>query len=121
MTRPRARLSEVLRQQILDANCAYCGGLWPTEVDHVIPHSRGGSDDITNLAPACGPCNASKLDFTPDEWRAWLESEGLPWPPKSREQLIRDLINEAIASGQVTEQGLAEAAAAMARPRASRP
>lgn len=106
MPKPRARIPEALRRQILDANCAYCGYPWPTEVDHVIPFSRGGADDVSNYAPACGPCNASKLDFTPDEWKAWLLSIGRPWPPKSRVQLVQELTREALASGQVSEEDL---------------
>ena len=31
-----------------------------TEVDHVIPRSRGGSDQLENLQAACSRCHASK-------------------------------------------------------------
>ena len=31
-----------------------------TEVDHVIPVAKGGTDDPSNLVPACGPCNRAK-------------------------------------------------------------
>jgi len=37
-------------------------------VDHVIPRSRGGSDDIDNLVPACARCNLSKGARTLQEW-----------------------------------------------------
>ena len=48
------------------ANCdARCGDL---QVDHVIPHSRGGSDRIVNLQWLCGYCNRAKSDLLPDEW-----------------------------------------------------
>jgi 5-methylcytosine-specific restriction endonuclease McrA len=36
-----------------------CTGL-ATQGDHVIPVSRGGTDDLTNLRPACAPCNNRK-------------------------------------------------------------
>jgi 5-methylcytosine-specific restriction protein A len=31
-----------------------------TEVDHVVPVSRGGTDDLTNLQAACHACHAHK-------------------------------------------------------------
>lgn len=43
--------------------CVYCGtGLTAKTVteDHIVPISKGGSDNIDNIAPACGPCNSSK-------------------------------------------------------------
>jgi hypothetical protein len=52
----------------LGVTCAYCGApAWT--MDHVIPRSRGGSDDASNLVPACKKCNSSKGARTPEEWR----------------------------------------------------
>lgn len=31
-----------------------------TEVDHIIPLSKGGTDDAHNLQSLCGPCHESK-------------------------------------------------------------
>lgn len=39
--------------------CAYCPSP-ATHADHVVPLSKGGSNDISNLLPACAPCNLSK-------------------------------------------------------------
>ncbi|MEU9475257.1 HNH endonuclease signature motif containing protein [Streptomyces sp. NPDC048191] len=54
---------------VLEANdgcCVYCGGPSQT-MDHVIPFSDGGADDISNLVPVCHSCNLSKGDKTPAE------------------------------------------------------
>lgn len=41
--------------------CAYCGAKnVPLQLDHVIPRSRGGSNRVANLVPACAPCNRAK-------------------------------------------------------------
>jgi uncharacterized protein YdaU (DUF1376 family) len=49
--------------------CAYCGAVdVPLQLDHVVPRSRGGSDQPFNLTPACRPCNSSKGARTPQEW-----------------------------------------------------
>lgn len=55
--------------------CAYCGQLCGVgkrrfTVDHIVPIAKGGTDDFSNLAGACGPCNADKADRSLDEWRA---------------------------------------------------
>lgn len=34
-------------------------------VDHLVPKSRGGSNALTNLVPACLPCNTEKGDRLP--------------------------------------------------------
>lgn len=50
--------------------CVYCGATdAPLECDHIHPVSRGGSNEDSNLATACLPCNRSKKDKTVEEWR----------------------------------------------------
>lgn len=52
--------------------CQYC---FQVDVrlacDHVIPYSRGGPTELSNLVTACVPCNSSKRDMTPEEWKEW--------------------------------------------------
>jgi 5-methylcytosine-specific restriction endonuclease McrA len=55
--------------------CQYCGRrLSPSRltIDHIIPRSRGGSDDWDNLVVACIDCNIKKGDSTPEEARMTL-------------------------------------------------
>lgn len=47
--------------------CGYCGSKIQLTIDHVIPKSRGGSNDWTNLVTCCRKCNAYKDDKTPKE------------------------------------------------------
>lgn len=50
--------------------CAYCGATdRPLQRDCVLALSRGGRYTLDNIAPACGPCNASKCN---DEVTGWL-------------------------------------------------
>lgn len=59
-----------------NGHCAYCGnGLDPFygwEIEHMIPRSRGGSDDLANLVPACTRCNRLKGTRTPHEFKGRL-------------------------------------------------
>ena len=43
-----------------EGRCAYCGESRPLTRDHILPLSRGGSDFISNVVPACKPCNSRK-------------------------------------------------------------
>jgi HNH endonuclease len=91
----RAALTARLRDEIIwSGPCAYCGDEAQLQVDHVIPLSRGGTDDRDNLRPACKRCNMEKLDFTPQEWREYREQEGLGWPPESGSDIIKRLFAE---------------------------
>jgi len=48
-------------------NCCLCCGKKTTlTIDHVIPLSRGGSNDIGNIQPLCLSCNCKKSDKTVD-------------------------------------------------------
>lgn len=50
--------------------CTYCGATdQPLECDHIVPVSKGGTNDDDNLTTACKPCNRSKNDKLVDEWR----------------------------------------------------
>lgn len=45
--------------------CMYCGKTPPgviLEVDHIIPKSKGGTDDMGNLVTSCFDCNRGKGD-----------------------------------------------------------
>lgn len=65
-------VSKRLRYEILrrdNYTCQYCGAKAPDvplRVDHVTPVALGGSDDPTNLATSCEPCNSGKTSTTPD-------------------------------------------------------
>jgi hypothetical protein len=46
--------------------CQYCGGSPPDkilEVDHIIPVSKGGTNDIMNLLTSCFDCNRGKRNY----------------------------------------------------------
>jgi 5-methylcytosine-specific restriction endonuclease McrA len=58
------------------ATCAYCavtldlvnrralnGATW----DHVVPLSKGGTNDLENIVAACFRCNSTKRDRTPEQ------------------------------------------------------
>lgn len=53
-----------------DCACVYCGAEDDLTIDHMTPQSRGGGDEMENLATACRACNASKRDLTSDEFIA---------------------------------------------------
>lgn len=64
----------------LDRQCAYCEDLidGQPDPDHVVPLSRGGSNSITNILPACRLCNSDKRDLLLSEWVVDRERRGLP-------------------------------------------
>ena len=65
----KAHLSQQLRR--IDPHCRYCGKLLSkrlSTLDHVVPRSRGGADDLTNLVLACRRCNLCKGARTLQEW-----------------------------------------------------
>ncbi len=55
-----------------DKKCQLCGNTKddaPLEVDHILPRSKGGTNNLTNLQTLCRPCNQGKsnlddTDFT---------------------------------------------------------
>jgi len=64
--------------------CMYCGISAPASqltLDHVIPRSRGGQTEWTNILTACNPCNASKGNRTLEQ--AGLRPVRMPHVPKT--------------------------------------
>lgn len=67
-----SQLSVFIKREVVKrANnlCEYCVALasystQPFVIEHIIPTSKGGTDDIENLALACGGCNGSKYNKT---------------------------------------------------------
>ena len=53
-------------KKIYGKRCYLCGEIADT-IDHVIPISRGGTNDIENLRPACYDCNMRKGSKTLEE------------------------------------------------------
>lgn len=54
-----------------NGKCAYCGqrrNIKYMTVDHIIPLSKGGTNDIGNLQCTCKRCNNLKGDMMPDEF-----------------------------------------------------
>ena len=69
-----------------DGRCAYCGEKASLQADHRIPLSRGGTNFISNILPACRSCNCRKARTTEREFRVRLLNEGL----RSREFEVVD-------------------------------
>jgi 5-methylcytosine-specific restriction endonuclease McrA len=66
--------------------CAYCGGKADT-VDHVVPRSRGGRHEWSNVVAACLRCNGRKADHLLSEI-AW----SLPFTPAPPDGLLARVV-----------------------------
>lgn len=67
----RSPISSEMRTYVLQRDgfrCVYCGSA-PRQfhLDHVMPRSRGGTDDANNLVASCPNCNLRKGAKTPQE------------------------------------------------------
>lgn len=55
--------------------CGICGEeisrLKDVTLDHIVPRSKGGSDEITNLQLAHDECNQDKSNMLPEEYTEW--------------------------------------------------
>jgi|SRR5215218_815703 len=63
-TRPRSRYipndvkAEAMRRD--GGRCRKCGSTKELHFDHIIPYSRGGTNDVGNIQVLCGRCNRRK-------------------------------------------------------------
>jgi 5-methylcytosine-specific restriction endonuclease McrA len=59
-----------------DSNeCQYCGSKKQLTIDHIVPRSKGGKTNWTNLITACHRCNVVKGNKTPEQAGMHLKSE----------------------------------------------
>lgn len=73
--RKQWQLRTLLRRS--GGKCEYCGKQCnridkhpdSATIDHVVPTTGGGSDNMSNLKLACHACNQSKGDSYVDEWK----------------------------------------------------
>lgn len=56
--------------------CGYCGCEVPSDketIDHRVPKSKGGGNQVDNLMFCCRTCNTAKGVKTLEEYRLWLK------------------------------------------------
>jgi 5-methylcytosine-specific restriction endonuclease McrA len=59
-------------------------GSW--QVEHSVPKSKGGTDHLNNLFPACCDCNLKKSNRTTRTARGWHENTKAPLSTAAREK-----------------------------------
>ena len=59
-------------------------GAW--QVEHSVPRSKGGTDHLNNLFPACVDCNQDKSNRTTRTARGWNSKIRAPMSPEKRRQ-----------------------------------
>lgn len=65
---PQEYAKQMLESQA--GRCWWCGASLNGKyhVDHRVPYSRGGSNELSNLCVTCPSCNCRKADKLPQEW-----------------------------------------------------
>jgi len=70
--------------------CGYCGSHRQLTIDHIVPRSRGGTNDWNNLITCCHKCNLNKADRTPSEAGMVLRKK--PYEPS----VFSDILNSSV-------------------------
>lgn len=74
----RRRLTAVAKEKIFIRDkyeCQYCGSHEDLEIDHIIPLSKGGNNEDSNLITACHKCNNLKGDKDIKEFFKMIERD----------------------------------------------
>ena len=68
MIQTRKRRRNRLKRNVLSVGkCVQCGSTENLTMDHILPKSKGGKDELKNLQCLCFPCNIKKGDKTAND------------------------------------------------------
>jgi len=70
-------VQDIKRRKIKEQNgqCIYCStnlNSLNCDLDHIVPLSRGGTNELANFQALCGRCNKEKHAKTHEEYVTWL-------------------------------------------------
>ena len=102
-TRDLRKIAEPMWRELgIDQDrCLYCGKKPATDVEHVVPRSRGGRDVAINLVPSCADCNRGKDGKHAKEVHEWLKTRSLvPFSQGLAEALSFARFEEGLISGR---------------------
>lgn len=71
------RNSQWWKRKRSSGTCYYCNNKFiPKELtmDHVIPISRGGKTEKSNVVPCCKECNTKKKQLLPHEFKEYMDT-----------------------------------------------
>lgn len=83
----RSKVSDGKRTAILERDkhrCRFCKGKSDLEIDHIVPVSFGGTNDLTNLRVLCRACNTGRNTFE----FLYFKDGRLGWAPSSRDRRL---------------------------------
>lgn len=86
-----------------DGACVYCRATKNLQVDHLIPRSKGGTDDARWIVTACKSCNCSRQARPLHEWERYARKKGLKFSiVKIVDRIQQDGVADAlIARGRI--------------------
>jgi 5-methylcytosine-specific restriction endonuclease McrA len=60
--------------------CWYCGATDQLTIDHIVPVSKGGTHELSNLRCGCADCNNAKRVMSVAQFRDWAERLAAHFP-----------------------------------------
>jgi len=97
VARPRLRpryIPKFVRKKVYARDgyrCRYCGSTENLEIDHILLHSRGGSDAGNNLQTLCRACNRKRYHHRSGIWVALMQEHDFNPEDAAVERLMREL------------------------------
>ncbi len=95
----RIKFNKEIRKKVLlksKGRCAHCGKPLTEKlstIDHIIPISKGGTNDYNNLAALCDSCNSDKGDeiVAPVAYFKYLEEEHIREVKRNHDEYCEDV------------------------------